>query len=163
MHRRYAVQSRYQIVRQPRFKTSHPLGGARRGDVMLLINGMPVIHAELKRSGVDVTQAAFQIKRYTHEVFFSSGIFKLVQIFVAMTPEKTLYFANPGAEDSSKPEFQFHWADFNNMEITDWRIIASRLLPISMAHQLAGYYTIADEKDKTLKVCAHISIMRLAR
>ncbi len=42
-----------------------------------------------------------------------------------MTPEKTLYFANPGAEDSSKPEFQFHWADFNNMEITDWRIIAN--------------------------------------
>ena len=80
-----------------------------------------------------------------------------------MTPEKTLYFANPGAEDSSKPELQFHWADFNNMEITDWRIIASRLLPISMAHQLAGYYTIADEKDKTLNVCAHISIMRLAR
>lgn len=37
---------------------------------MLLINGMPVIHAELKRSGVDVTQAAFQIKRYTHEGFF---------------------------------------------------------------------------------------------
>ena len=147
-----AGQSRYQIVRQPRFKASHPLGGDRRGDVMLLINGMPVIHVELKRSGVDVTQAVFQIKRYTHEGVFSSGIFKLVQIFVAMTPEKTLYFANPGAEDNFKPEFQFHWADFNNMEITDWRIIASQLLSIPMAHQLVGYYTIADEKDKMLKV-----------
>ena len=95
---------------------------------MLLINGMPVIHVELKRSGVDVTQAVFQIKRYTHEGVFSSGIFKLVQIFVAMTPEKTLYFANPGAEDNFKPEFQFHWADFNNMEITDWRIIARSII-----------------------------------
>lgn len=41
-----AGQSRYQIVRQPRFKTAHQLGGDRRGDVMLLINGMPVIHIE---------------------------------------------------------------------------------------------------------------------
>lgn len=67
-----------------------------------------------------------------------------------MAPENTLYFANPGAEDNFKPEFQFHWADFNNMEITDWRIFASQLLSIPMAHQLVGYYTIADEKDDTV-------------
>ena len=51
---------------------------------MLLINGMPVIHIELKRSKVDVSQATFQIKRYTHEGVFGSGIFKMVQIFVAI-------------------------------------------------------------------------------
>lgn len=60
---------------------------------MLLINGMPVIHIELKRSKVDVSQATFQIKRYTHEGVFGSGIFKMVQIFVAMAPEETLYFS----------------------------------------------------------------------
>lgn len=147
-----AGQSRYQIARQPRFKASHPLGGNRRGDVMLLINGMPVIHIELKRSRVDVSQAAYQIKRYTHEGVFGSGIFKMVQIFVAMTPEKTIYFANPGTEDNFKPEFYFHWADFNNTEVCDWRQIVSGLLSIPMAHQLIGYYTIADDKDKTLKV-----------
>ncbi|WP_233564061.1 type I restriction endonuclease [Bacteroides sp. AM16-24] len=81
------------MVRQPRFRASHPLGGDRRGDVMLLINGMPVIHIELKRSKVDVSQATFQIKRYTHEGVFGSGIFKMVQIFVAMAPEETLYFS----------------------------------------------------------------------
>ena len=147
-----AGQSRYQVVRQPHFKASHPLSGDRRGDVMLLINGMPVVHVELKRSGVDVSQATFQIKRYMHEGVFSSGIFKMVQIFVAMTPEKTLYFSNPGAEENFKPEFFFHWADYNNVEITDWRAIASQLLSIPMAHQMVGYYTIADDKDKTLKV-----------
>ena len=77
-----AGQSRYQIVRQPRFKTAHQLGGDRRGDVMLLINGMPVIHIELKRSKVDVSQATFQIKRYMHEGVFANGLFKMVQIFV---------------------------------------------------------------------------------
>jgi type I restriction enzyme R subunit len=147
-----AGQSRYQIARQPRFKAAHQLGGDRRGDVMLLINGMPVIHIELKRSKVDVSQATFQIKRYTHEGVFSNGIFKLVQIFVAMTPEETLYFANPGAEENFKKEFYFHWQDFNNTEIKDWRRVTTDLLSIPMAHQMIGYYTIADDKDKVLKV-----------
>lgn len=147
-----AGQSRYQIARQPRFKASHPLGGDRRGDVMLLINGMPVIHVELKRSKVDVSQSTFQIKRYVHEGVFSSGIFKMVQIFVAMTPEETVYFANPGQEENFKPESYFHWQDFNNTVISDWRKVTSDLLSIPMVHQLVGYYTIADDKDKTLKV-----------
>ena len=147
-----AGQSRYQIVRQPRFKAANPLAGDRRGDVLLLINGMPVIHVELKRSRVDVSQAVFQLKRYMHEGVFSSGIFSMVQIFVAMTPEKTLYFANPGTENRFQKEFQFHWADFNNQEIFDWHRVATELLNIPMAHQLIGYYTIADDKDQTLKV-----------
>ena len=145
-------QSRYQIVRQPRFRAANPLAGDRRGDVLLLINGMPVIHIELKRSRVDVSQAVFQIKRYMHEGVFSHGIFSMVQIFVAMTPEKTLYFANPGWEDGFLQEFQFHWADFNNQEIFDWHRVAVELLNIPMAHQFIGYYTIADDKDQALKV-----------
>ena len=145
-------QSVYQIVRQPKFGTKHPLGTTRRGDVMLLINGMPVIHIELKRSGVDVTQAVNQIKKYAHEGIFSRGIFSLVQIFVAMTPEKTLYFANPGKSENFSPSYYFHWADFNNDEMHDWKRICANLLSIPMAHQLIGYYTIADSKDTTLKV-----------
>lgn len=147
-----AGQSVYQIVRQPKFQTKHPLASTRRGDVMLLINGMPVIHIELKRSGVDVTQAVNQIKKYAHEGVFSRGIFSLVQIFVAMTPEKTLYFANPGKSENFSPSFYFHWADFNNEEMHDWKRIGANLLSIPMAHQMIGYYSIADDKDETLKV-----------
>ncbi|MBO5466231.1 MAG: HsdR family type I site-specific deoxyribonuclease [Prevotella sp.] len=147
-----AGQSVYQIVRQPKFQTKHPLASTRRGDVMLLINGMPIIHIELKRSGVDVTQAVNQIKKYAHEGVFSRGIFSLVQIFVAMTPEKTLYFANPGESKNFAPSFYFHWADFNNEEVHDWKRIGANLLSIPMAHQMVGYYTIADDKDETLKV-----------
>ena len=147
-----AGQSVYQIVRQPKFQTKHPLASSRRGDMMLLINGMPIIHIELKRSGVDVTQAVNQIKKYAHEGVFSRGIFSLIQIFVAMTPEKTLYFANPGESKNFSPSFYFHWADFNNEEVHDWKRIGANLLSIPMAHQMVGYYTIADDKDKTLKV-----------
>lgn len=145
-------QSRYQIARQPRFKTADDMLGDRRGDMMLLINGMPVIHIELKRSKIDVSQACFQIKRYVHEGVFQSGIFSMVQIYVAMTPEETLYFANPGTEDRFQKQFYFHWEDFNNQVVSDWKQVATNLLSIPMAHQMVGFYTIADDKDKTLKV-----------
>lgn len=145
-------QSRYQIVRQPRFRTADPMRGNRRGDIMLLINGMPVIHIELKRSMVDVSQATFQLKRYAHEGIFSNGIFSMVQVFVAMTPEETLYFANPGEEANFSPQFYFHWEDFNNNVVSDWKQVTRDLLSIPMAHQLVGFYTIADDKDQTLKV-----------
>lgn len=147
-----AGQSRYQIARQPRFKTKEAMAGDRRGDMMLLINGMPVVHIELKRSRVDVSQACFQLKRYTHEGIFAKGIFSMVQIFVAMTPEETLYFANPGSEDRFSKQFFFHWEDFNNTIVSDWKKVATDLLSIPMAHQMVGFYTIADDKDKTLKV-----------
>ena len=143
-------QSRYQIARQPKFKTADKMGGDRRGDVMLLINGMPVIHIELKRSKVDVSQACFQIKRYVHEGVVQSGSFSMVQIYVAMTPEETLYSANPGTEDRFSPQFYFHWEDFNNVVVSDWRQVATNLLSIPKALQMVGFYTIADDKDKTL-------------
>lgn len=146
-----AGQSRYQIARQPKFKASSRILNDRRGDIMLLINGMPVIHIELKRSGVPVSEACNQIQKYSHEGVFS-GLFSLVQIFVAMTPDETLYFANPGSWDAFNPDYYFHWADFNNEVINDWKGIASNLISIPMAHQLIGFYTVADDTDGVLKV-----------
>lgn len=146
-----AGQSRYQIARQPKFKASSKILNDRRGDIMLLINGMPVIHIELKRSGVPVSEACNQIQKYSHEGVFS-GLFSLVQIFVAMTPDETLYFANPGSWDAFNPDYYFHWADFNNEVIDDWKGIASNLISIPMAHQLIGFYTVADDTDGVLKV-----------
>ncbi|MDR2080526.1 MAG: HsdR family type I site-specific deoxyribonuclease [Campylobacteraceae bacterium] len=145
-----AGQSRYQIARQPKFRT-HGILNDRRGDLMLLINGMPVIHIELKKSGISVTQAANQIEKYSREGVFS-GLFALVQIFVAMEPNETLYFANPGMDGKFNPDFYFHWANFDNEPINDWKEIASALLSIPMAHQLIGFYTVPDDTDGILKV-----------
>ncbi len=146
-----AGQSRYQIAEQPRFKTNSAMLNDRRGDFMLLINGMPVIHVELKKSNVSITQATNQIEKYAHEGVFS-GIFSLVQVFVAMTPDETIYFANPGPDGQFNKDFYFHWADFNNEPINDWREIANNFLYIPMAHQLIGFYTVADNTDGILKV-----------
>ena len=146
-----AGQSRYQIVQQPKFPTKSKLLNDRRGDLMLLINGMPVIHIELKRSGIPVSQAYHQIEKYSREGIFT-GLFSLVQIFVAMEPKEAVYFANPGPDGKFNQDYYFHWADFNNEPINEWNKVASTLLSIPMAHQLIGFYTVADDSDGVLKV-----------
>ena len=146
-----AGQSRYQIAEQPAFPTKSKMLNDRRGDLMLLINGMPVIHIELKKSGIPVSQACNQIEKYAHEGVFS-GLFSLVQVFVAMTPDETVYFANPGPDGQFNKDYYFHWADFNNEPMNAWQDIASHFLSIPMAHQLIGFYTVADDTDGILKV-----------
>lgn len=153
-----AGQSRYQIAQQPIYPAKSKILNDRRGDLCLLINGMPVIHIELKRSGVPVSQATGQIEKYAHEGVFT-GLFRLVQIFVGMTPDEAQYFANPGA-GAFNPNFYFHWEDFNNEPVCagdkpgtgEWKRFTSTLLSIPMAHQLIGFYTVADSSDGCLKV-----------
>lgn len=146
-----AGRTRYQIARQPIFQTKNDIYPNRRGDFCLLINGMPLIHVELKKSGVPVSVAQYQIQKYLHEGVFT-GLFSLVQIFVAMNPEECVYFANPGSAEKFRKGFCFHWADKYNNPINDWSTIAERLLSIPMAHELIGFYTVADQTDNTLKV-----------
>lgn len=146
-----AGQSRYQIAQQPRFKSQSRILNDRRGDLLLLINGMPVFHLEMKKSGIPVSQAYYQIEKYSNEGIFT-GIFSLVQIFVAIQPEETVYFANPGPDGVFNKDFYFHWADFNNEPVKNWKDIATYLLSIPMAHQLIGFYTVADDSDGVLKV-----------
>ena len=151
-------ESRYQIARQPMYPTKNKMLNDRRGDICLLINGMPVIHIELKKSGIPISQATNQIAKYAHEGVFT-GLFRLVQVFVAMNPDDAVYFANPGEGDFNDDYF-FHWADYNNEPIAankhvgqdEWKRFASDLLSIPMAHQLIGFYTVADSADGCLKV-----------
>ena len=146
-----AGRSRYQIAEQPVFSRKDKILQDRRGDVMLLINGMPLIHIELKRSGVPAEEAVNQIEKYLHERVFT-GLFALVQFFVAMNPEETVYFANPGSGARVNRDFCFHWADVNNDPINDWKEVAEKLLSIPMAHRMIGNYMIADDSDGILKV-----------
>lgn len=147
--------SRYQIAEQTKFVSTHPNYPDRRGDITLLIDGIPVIQIELKASGVDVFEATTQLQKYTQENIFK-GFMGLVQVFWAISPEDALYFANPGSHDRFHPAFFFHWGDRDNHIIRDWReLIAgpSHILSVPEAHKLIGYYTIADRNADVLKVC----------
>lgn len=146
-------KTRYQIAEQIEFKTGKHFND-RRGDIMLLINGMPLIHIELKASGVPVIEATNQIETYAKEKVFT-GVFSLIQVFFAITPEDALYFANPGDYKKYNPAFFFRWGDKENNIIKDWRELCkgvNPILSIPEAHKLIGYYTVADKAKDTLMV-----------
>lgn len=146
-------RSKYQIAEQIIFDTSSQYND-RRGDVMLLINGIPVIHIELKASGVPISDASNQIQKYAKEGIWT-GLFSLVQVFFAMNPEEVVYFANPGTYTNYNDAFFFHWGDLENQPVNDWKLLCkgeNALLSIPEAHQLVGYYTIADKNKDVLKV-----------
>ena len=146
--------SRYQIAEQVRFSTD-PQFNDRRGDITLLVNGMPVIQIELKASGVDIYEASNQIIKYANEGAWS-GFMGLIQVFWAVTPEDAMFFANAGSPNNFNSAFFFRWGDRDNNVVKDWReLIAGEypILSIPEAHKLIGYYTVADSAKDVLKVC----------
>ncbi len=146
--------SRYQIAEQTYFVNGSQYND-RRGDVTLLINGMPVIHIELKASGIDVHEASQQITKYAQEGAWK-GFMGLVQVFWAITPEDALFFANAGLASAFNPAFFFRWGDSDNNPVTNWRELITgkcHILSIPEAHKLVGYYTVADTAKDILKVC----------
>lgn len=112
--------------------------GARpnRYDVTVLVNGLPLVHIELKRRGVDIREAFSQIDRYQRESFWAgSGLFEYVQLFVISNGTYTKYYSNTtrqshikeassgnkskSRQTSNSFEFTSWWADANNKPITD--------------------------------------------
>lgn len=141
----------FQIAEQPIFERQTSMDRDRRGDLMLLINGMPLYHLELKRSNVP-WEAAFNQLRLYHSEGIYSGFFSFVQIFVAMTPEESRYFANPGEYTKFNKNFAFKWAKERNVEVLEWEEFIHKFLYIPMAHEIIGFYTVPDKTDETLKV-----------
>ena len=107
-----------------------------RYDVSILVNGLPLVHIELKRRGVQLKEAFNQINRYQRDSFWAgSGLYEYVQIFVISNGTNTKYYSNttranhlkeqePGGRNKSKKtsnsfEFSSFWADSNNKVITD--------------------------------------------
>ena len=107
-----------------------------RYDVSILVNGLPLVHLELKRRGVQLKEAFNQINRYQRDSFWAgSGLFEYVQIFVISNGTNTKYYSNStragavreneskgrgrGKKSSNSFEFTSYWADGNNKTITD--------------------------------------------
>lgn len=109
---------------------------ANRYDVTVLVNGLPLVHVELKRRGVAIQEAFNQINRYQRESFWAgSGLFEYVQLFVISNGTHTKYYSNTtrsghikevregavkqGKRSSNSFEFTSWWADATNRPITD--------------------------------------------
>ena len=91
-----------------------------RYDVTILVNGLPLVHIELKKRGVNLHEAFNQIHRYSKESFNSqNSLYKFVQIFVISNGTYTRYFANTTAKNKNNYEFTCEWADAKNKVICD--------------------------------------------
>ena len=120
----------------------------RRFDVTLMINGLPLIHIELKNKQHSYIDGFWQIRKYIGEGKFT-GIFSAVQMFVVSNGVDTRYFAAAG-DTELNPKFMSGWVDQENNSVSDYLDFAKSVLRIPEAHEMIARYTVLDEDAKRL-------------
>ena len=143
-----------------------PEGGVRenRYDVTILVNGLPLVHVELKRRGVDIKEAFNQIDRYNRESFWAgSGLFEYVQLFVVSNGTQTKYYSNTTRashiaeasrsrkqgkrQTSNSFEFTSFWASRDNKVIADLAdFTATFFAKHTLLNILTKYCVLTSEK-----------------
>ena len=137
-----------------------------RYDVSILVNGLPLIHIELKRRGVAIREAFNQINRYQRDSFWAgSGLFEYVQIFVISNGTNTKYYSNTTRarhikemsfnrkkvkKSSNSFEFTSYWADANNKAITDLVDFTKTFFAKHTILNILTKYCIFDTSDTLL-------------
>ena len=128
--KQYIHNNSVQVLNQYEVEGTHK----NRYDVTVLVNGLPLVHIELKRRGIDIREAFNQINRYQHDSFWAgSGLYQYIQIFVISNGTYTKYYSNTVRDQhikessgntrikktSNSYEFTSWWADANNKPIYD--------------------------------------------
>lgn len=131
--------SSYQIARE--VQTPH----GNRFDIVLLINGLPLINIEQKRTDKNLDEAFGQFKRYYRDGEYQNNFMAFSQMMVVTSEIETRYFATPKSLNDFNPSFVFHWADRENNVINQWQKVIKHFLMIPMAHQMVGDYLVIDE------------------
>lgn len=138
----------YEVINQYRALADEDSRQNRRFDVTLMINGLPLIHIELKNKQHSYMDGFWQIKKYIGEGKFT-GIFSAVQMFVISNGVDTRYFS--AASDAElNPKFISGWLDRENNPVSDYLDFAKSVLRIPEAHEMIARYTVLDEDAKRL-------------
>ena len=138
----------YEVINQYSELKTEEDGRNRRFDVTLMINGLPMIHIELKNKQHSYMDGFWQIKKYIGEGKFT-GIFSAVQMFVISNGVNTKYFS--AASDTELNEkFISGWLDQDNNPVSDYIEFAKSVLRIPEAHEMIARYTVLDEDAKRL-------------
>lgn len=119
-----------------------------RFDIILLINGLPLINIEQKRADKTLDEAFNQFKRYYKDGEYVNNFMAFSQMMVIISEVATRYFATPKSINDFNLSFVFGWADKNNKPINNWQEVVAHFLMIPMAHQLVGDYLIIDEAEE---------------
>ncbi len=121
-----------------------------RYDVTLLVNGLPLVQIELKRSGIEIKEAFNQINRYQRHSFWSNhGLFQYVQLFVISNGVNTKYLANNRLQSVKQT---FFWADDKNRNVTELTAFAAAFLNPDHLGKFISQYVVMNETYKNLMV-----------
>lgn len=142
----YEVINQYQAFKSEEQENSRD----RRFDVTLLINGIPMIHIELKNKEHSYIDGYRQIKKYIAEGKFR-GIFSNVQMFVVSNAVDTKYFSAARDTELNK-KFLTGWIDQDNYPVCDYIDFAKTVLKIPKAHEMVTKYTVLDNDKKKLLI-----------
>lgn len=138
----------YEVVHQIEFERKEKMNRDRRGDVTLLINGLPMIHIELKNRSHPYKEAFNQIKKYLKEGAFRD-IFSCLQMFVVSNGTDTRYIA-AASENALNEKFLSVWLDDNNQPQSDYLTFSKAVLSIPAAHKMVSQYTVLDSERKAI-------------
>lgn len=138
----------YEVINQYRALADEDSRQNRRFDVTLMINGLPLIHIELKNKQHSYMDGFWQIKKYIGEGKFT-GIFSAVQMFVISNGVDTKYFSAASDADLNS-KFISGWLDRENNPVSDYLDFAKSVLRIPEAHEMIARYTVLDEDAKRL-------------
>ena len=122
-----------------------------RYDVTILVNGLPLVHVELKKRGVAIREAFNQIHRYSKESFNKeNSLFKYIQIFVISNGTDTRYFANTTKRDKNSYDFTMNWATAKNTLIKDLKDFTATFLQKHTLLNVLVNYCVFDVSDTLL-------------
>lgn len=138
----------YEVVHQIQFHKRREIDHNRRGDVTLLINGLPMIHIELKNRAHSPKEAFNQIQKYIDEQMFN-GIFSTLQFFVVTNGSYTQYIA---AGQQLKEKFLTTWVDKENKPVQNYLEFAKDVLSIPAAHNMVANYIALDSTQRSIIV-----------
>ena len=122
-----------------------------RYDVTILVNGLPLVHIELKQRGVAIREAFNQIHRYSKESFNKeNSLFKYIQIFIISNGTDTRYFANTTKRDKNSYDFTMNWATAKNTLIKDLKDFTATFLQKHTLLNVLVNYCVFDVSDTLL-------------
>ena len=122
-----------------------------RYDVTILVNGLPLVHIELKKRGVAIREAFNQIHRYSKESFNKeNSLFKYIQIFVISNGTDTRYFANTTKRDKNSYDFTMNWATAKNTLIKDLKDFTATFLQKNTLLNVLVNYCVFNVSDTLL-------------
>ena len=124
---------------------------ANRYDVTILVNGLPLVHVELKKRGVSIREAFNQVHRYSKESFNSdNSLYKYIQVFVISNGTDSRYFANTTKRDKNSFDFTMNWAKSDNTLIKDLKDFTATFFQKNTLLNILLNYSVFDSSDNLL-------------